>query len=456
MRKGRVFLLLIILMALAYVIYHYTPLIKSNGISIVVESPKGYFSDNKPVIIHVSDRFAGIKSIDVKLIAMNTEIELFRKTFSDRFIKRFNVDFKTNKILPQGNATFVVEVEDYSTNNYLNGFTKQVSFPVIIDTTPPQVILLSGTGRVAVGGTSLAVFYAKDDNLKDVYLGVSHDGVIDRFKAYNAENIFGNKHVYISFFTYPLSKLKNYSTNIYALDKAGNLTVVHVPVYYSSWKLKKSKINITDAFIRDKVLAIMQKENIPQKETLLADFLYVNRVERARDTQRIRQICSNSIDKILWKGRFLQLRDSEVTATFNDERFYYYKGKLVDIKYHKGYDLASVRNAKVQAANNGIVVFEGYLGVYGNTIIIDHGFGIFSLYGHLETFLVKKGEYVKKGQIIALTDTTGLAAGDHLHFDVLVDGYYVNPIEWWDPHWIKTHILEVISESKTRLSLVNQ
>jgi len=456
MRKGRVLLFLIVLFALIYAIYHYTPLIKGNGINIVVESPKAYFSSNKPIIIHVSDRFAGIKNIDVKLIAMNTEIELFKKTFSDRFMKRFDVDFKTNRILPQGKAMFVVEVQDYSTNNYLNGFTKQVSFPVIVDTTPPQVILLSGTGRVAVGGTSLAVFYAKDNHLQDVYLGVSHDGTIDKFKAYNAENIFGNKHVYISFFTYPLSKLKNYSTNIYALDEAGNLTVVHVPVYYSSWKLKKSKINITDAFIRDKVLAIMQKENIPQKETLLADFLYVNRVERARDTQRIRQICSSSVDKMLWKGRFLQLKDSEVTATFNDERFYYYKGKLVDIKYHKGYDLASVRNARVQAANSGIVVFEGYLGVYGNAMIIDHGFGIFSLYGHLETFLVKKGEYVKKGQIIALTDTTGLAGGDHLHFDVLVDGYYVNPIEWWDPHWIKTHILEVISESKTRLSLINQ
>ncbi len=456
MRKGRILLFLIVLFALAYAVYHYTPLVRGNGINIVVESPKAYFSSNKPIVIHVSDRFAGLKRISVKLIAMNTEIELFNKTFSDRSIKRFDVDFKTNRILPQGRATFVVEVEDYSTNNYLNGFTKQVSFPVIVDTTPPQVILLSGTGRVAVGGTSLVVFYAKDDNLKDVYLGVSHDGVIDKFKAYNAKNIFGNKHVYISFFTYPLSKLKNYSTNIYALDKAGNLTVVHVPVYYSSWKLRKSKINITDAFIRDKVLAIMQKENIPQKKTLLADFLYVNRVERARDTQRIRQICSHSVDKMLWKGRFLQLKDSEVTATFNDERFYYYKGKLVDIKYHKGYDLASVRNAKVQAANNGIVVFEGYLGVYGNAIIIDHGFGIFSLYGHLETFLVKKGEYVRKGQIIALTDTTGLAEGDHLHFDVLVDGYYVNPIEWWDPHWIKTHILEVISESKTRLSLINQ
>jgi len=101
-------------------------------------------------------------------------------------------------------------------------------------------------------------------------------------------------------------------------------------------------------------------------------------------------------------------------------------------------------------------VFEGYLGVYGNAIILDHGFGVFSLYGHLQGFLVKTGEYVKKGQVIGITDTTGLAGGDHLHFDVLIDGYYVNPIEWWDPHWIKTHIFNVISESRTRLSLINQ
>lgn len=456
MRKGRVLLVLVLLIAVAYGVYKYTPLIRGNGINIIVKSPKAFFSANKPIIVRVSDRFAGIKSIDVKLISMNTAIDLYKKTFADKFIKRFNLDFRANKIIPQGKAVFVVKVEDYSKNNYFNGFSKQISFPVTVDSTPPRVILLSGTGRVAIGGTALAVFYANDSHLQSVYLGVSHDGVVDKFKAFNASDIFGNKHVYISFFTYRLSKVKNYSTNIYALDKAGNLTVVHIPVYYSSWKLRTSKINITDSFIRNKVLAIMEHENVPRKETLLADFLYVNDIERARDTEKIRKICSNSEDKFLWHGRFEQLRNSEVTATFNEKRYYYYKGKLVDIKYHKGYDLASIRNAKVNAANSGRVVFEGYLGVYGNAIILDHGFGVFSLYGHLQGFLVKTGEYVKKGQVIGITDTTGLAGGDHLHFDVLIDGYYVNPIEWWDPHWIKTHIFNVISESRTRLSLINQ
>jgi len=237
---------------------------------------------------------------------------------------------------------------------------------------------------------------------------------------------------------------------------AGNIATVHIPVYYNSSKQKVSRINITDAFIRDKVFVVLQREGLPLKENLLSDFLYVNDVVRANNTKKIREICSHSVNKILWRGRFSQLKNSKVTATFNDKRLYYYKGKRVDVKYHKGYDLASVRNAKVNAANSGIVVFEGYLGVYGNTIIIDHGMGVFTLYGHLQSFLVKKGEFVRRNQIIAITDTTGLAGGDHLHFDVLVNGYYVNPIEWWDYRWIKTHILGVIDESKTRLSLIRQ
>jgi murein DD-endopeptidase MepM/ murein hydrolase activator NlpD len=74
-------------------------------------------------------------------------------------------------------------------------------------------------------------------------------------------------------------------------------------------------------------------------------------------------------------------------------------------------------------------------------VVIDHGFGLQSIYGHLSEFLVKKGDMVKKGQIIGKTGSTGLAGGDHLHFTMQVDGVQVNPVEWWDPHWVKDRIL---------------
>ncbi len=454
MRKMRVLPVLIILGAIFYIVYEYTPLIKSNAIDVIIKSPNKYFSKYKNIDIDITDKNAGIRNISVQIVSMNTIIKLYNKTIDDNFIKYFTVNFKTNKVIPDGNAVLIVRVKDYSKNNFMGGFEKTVRKNITVDSKKPVVHLLSGIDRIRITGSALAIYYAKDSNLKNVYVGVSHDGVVDKFRAFDASSIFHKKNIYLSFFTYRLSKNKNYSTDIYAVDTAGNVTKVHIPVYYSDMKLRSSKIKITDGFIKSKVLAIMENENIPKKDTLLNDFLYVNDVVRKQDTQKIMKVCRDSVNKFLWKGRFEQLHDSKVTATFADKRYYYYKGKMVDIKYHMGYDLASIRNAKINAANSGVVVFEGYLGVYGNAIIIDHGFGIFTLYGHQREFLVKVGEKVKKGQYIGITDTTGLAGGDHLHFDVLVDGYYVNPIDWWDPHWIKTHITSVISEARTRLSLL--
>jgi len=96
----------------------------------------------------------------------------------------------------------------------------------------------------------------------------------------------------------------------------------------------------------------------------------------------------------------------------------------------------------VDAANSGIVRFAGDLGIYGNTVIIDHGLGLMSLYGHLSTILVKEGQAINKGEIIAKTGSTGLAGGDHLHFGILMHGYEVTPLPWWDAHWIKVNVLE--------------
>ena len=94
----------------------------------------------------------------------------------------------------------------------------------------------------------------------------------------------------------------------------------------------------------------------------------------------------------------------------------------------------------MEAANSGVVVLTEFLGIYGNAIVLDHGYGLQSLYAHLSSFEVKKGDRVAKGHIIARSGTTGLAAGDHLHFSLLLHGVHVNPLEWWDPHWVKTRI----------------
>jgi murein DD-endopeptidase MepM/ murein hydrolase activator NlpD len=137
-------------------------------------------------------------------------------------------------------------------------------------------------------------------------------------------------------------------------------------------------------------------------------------------------------------------------ATFGDRRSYYYKGKKVDNQTHLGVDLASTAQAPVKSANSGKVVFSGFFGIYGNCVIIDHGLGLQSLYGHLTSLSVKEGQEVKKGDELGLTGTTGMAGGDHLHFGILVSGLPVEPVEWWDPHWLEDNITSKISNSESK------
>ena len=87
-----------------------------------------------------------------------------------------------------------------------------------------------------------------------------------------------------------------------------------------------------------------------------------------------------------------------------------------------------------------------FFGIYGNTIAIDHGYGLISLYGHLSAFSVKEGDRVQRGQTIAQSGETGLAGGDHLHFSMILQGTQVDAREWWDPHWIHDRIQAKLAE----------
>ena len=145
---------------------------------------------------------------------------------------------------------------------------------------------------------------------------------------------------------------------------------------------------------------------------------------------------------IQWHEPFLQMRNSKVEALFADHRSYYYNGNKVDEQTHLGYDLASTAHSPVEAANNGKVVFADNLGIYGNCMVLDHGMGLYSLYGHMSSMDAQPGSVVTRGDIIGRTGQTGLAGGDHLHFSMLIQGVQTNPLEWWDSSWIRLHVLD--------------
>jgi murein DD-endopeptidase MepM/ murein hydrolase activator NlpD len=94
----------------------------------------------------------------------------------------------------------------------------------------------------------------------------------------------------------------------------------------------------------------------------------------------------------------------------------------------------------VPAPNSGTVLFAGWMSLYGNVVIIDHGYGLLSLCGHLASVSAAEGDRAAKGDIIGASGATGLAGGDHLHLEIFVHGQSVDPLEWLDAKWIRDNI----------------
>ncbi len=452
--------LIVIIAAAGYLIYEYTPIVNSNAISIKILKPKKYISNNSTIDIYVKDRYPIKKvSIGIKTLNVGTNLSLMKKYFENRDVYVLKLHFKPNKVIPtNGKAILYVLVADYSHSNFMNGFTKTASRALVVSTSPPNVYLLSGVDYTTAGGSALAIFYAKGKlPIEKAYVIVNYGKNKSAiFKAYDAYSIFHNKHIYMTFFTFPYSQIHNWNAYAVAIDRAGNKTTIHIPVYYTVYRSTHPRIHVSEKLIKTKVITILKRERVKLKKNLLEDFLYTMTHIFPENLKQIREICQNSINKLLWeKYPFTQLFHSVVESKFFVRRKWVYDGRVVFETpfYHPGYDLASVDHAMVNASNSGRIVYEGYLGVFGKSLIIDHGFGLFTFYGHLSDYLLPVGSRVKRNQYVAISGSTGLAFGDHVDFSTLIDGYFVNPLDWWSKEWIKYNVFNKIREAKLRFTL---
>jgi murein DD-endopeptidase MepM/ murein hydrolase activator NlpD len=244
---------------------------------------------------------------------------------------------------------------------------------------------------------------------------------------------------YCCFFAIPYDvNPKNIIPWVIAVDLAGNKMRIPLKCYIKKRQFLHSRIEISDDFLQQKMV---QFENDFKGLTPLEIFLKVNRELRRKNRRKLKEFGLNTEKKIMFKGAFLRQPRSARRESFGTRRIYIYHGKEIDEQTHLGVDLASVARDQVLASNFGKVLFAGWYGIYGNAVIIDHGYGVQSLYGHLSFIKVKSGDFVKKGQIIGNTGATGLAGGDHLHFGILISGVPVDPVEWWDKNWVKNNIM---------------
>jgi len=336
--------------------------------------------------------------------------------------------------LKEGSATLIVTATNNSWGRFFRGGQSQLIKDLPVRFVPPRAEILTAQHYINQGGCDMALFKVSQGTVES---GVQVGSYF--FPSWPVSD--SDLSTRMCIFAYPYDVDPATPARVVARDDAGNQTLVNFNYKVFPKKFKSDTINVTDDFLQRVVPPIMsQTPELSDQGDLLKNFLLVNGPLRRMDAQQLVAFSQKTASHLTWTQPFVQLGNSKVEASFADYRTYMYNGQVIDHQTHLGFDLAVVQHTPVLAANDGKVIYVGFLGIYGNVVVIDHGCGLQSLYAHLSSFETKEGEEVKHGQVIARSGQTGLAAGDHLHFTMLLDGIPVNPVEWWDPHWIHDRI----------------
>jgi murein DD-endopeptidase MepM/ murein hydrolase activator NlpD len=447
MRFFRLLILSVVLAAIvgAGVMWYFAG--REDGPTITIHSPEKYVGRSTPLAVSVGSEteLAGTVitvSQNGKAVALPN-----LKTETPGF-GQMNASATINaEGLVNGPATLAVD----ATRKVFFGLrtvSSHASRDLVVRLDPPRVSVISIHHFINLGGAEFVVLRATPD---DVEAGVQAGDT--RYPFYPGSAVgLTDPAMRVGFFALRHDQDVTAKISAYARDAAGNESTTPLDHQPFVKRFVQSKIPIDQGFLDRVVPAIASntpdiKVDTGSPEGLLKGFLEINGNLRKKNADFIASLAAKSEPRMLWTEAFAQMSNSQVESRFADRRTYYFDDKEIDKQVHLGFDLATVQRAPVHASNTGKVVFADFLGIYGNCVILDHGLGVQSLYAHLSTIGVKVGEAVTKGQELGRTGSTGLAGGDHLHFTMLVQGTPVNPVEWWDQHWLQDRVNRKITEA---------
>ncbi|WP_457574695.1 M23 family metallopeptidase [Desulfolithobacter sp.] len=444
---GRKILLFLVLILAGALVVGGLILFENEEPTIALDTDIQYMGRKATLPWHARDGKSGISAIVISIVQNGKETVLLEKKFPRQAwfsqagpaSESGSFSFDARKAgIKDGKAELVLQVRDFSLNKTLQGNSGEQRLEVIVDTRAPRVRVAHAQRYIRPGGSGIVVYDLSEP-------AVRHGVVIDDnfFQGYPLPV---RENRYIAYIALPWDSGPPEKTEVIAEDKAGNRGREVFSMVYKKVREKKDRINVSDGFLKRKIPEF--EAHYPEMSgTDVEKYLFANNEIRRRNAEAIRELCANPLPEQLWKDRFLRMPGAG-RAGFADQRTYYYKNKAIDHQVHLGMDIASTARVPIKAANNGKVIFTDYLGIYGNTVIIDHGQGLFSLYSHLSRIDTETGTMVKKGELIGHSGSTGMAGGDHLHFSMLIHGIFVTPVEWWDQHWIDVNINAVLSDSQ--------
>ena len=432
------------------VIYLYNSQMFEREKPVITIENSGYWNLRAPLQVKINDK-SGLLSYKVTLKSGDESFVLADEQFATPQGAQ-TLELKTPKrayALKNSEVTISVEARDASKWNFMAGNNARVSKVLQVDKRRPYVSTIASSYRIIKGGSAVVIFKAEDANMEEFYVETNFG---KRFKA----QPFYKEGYYVTLLAWPVTTDKVFSAYIIAKDSAGNVTKSKVPVIPYNKNYKYSKINLSDHFLNGKVSDLAYAYGVDDSAGLIERFKFVNEDMRKSNEEVIQELTSKVSDKMIRNfpiNKMYPLKNAQVVAQFGDHRVYYYKGEKVSEAYHLGLDLASNAMSAIKTQNPAVVTFADENGIYGNMLALYHGLGLYTIYGHCSSFMVKEGDSLRSKETIAKTGRSGYAMGDHLHFGVLVQGIEVRPQEWMDQDWIRKSITDPMREAR---KLINQ
>jgi murein DD-endopeptidase MepM/ murein hydrolase activator NlpD len=438
-RRGRRLLLLLFVLALIAV--GVASLRAGDAPVIRIEPQLPGIGRRTPVAVHVEEPGRGLSALRVELVQGERIEALAERDYkalrswelwgdrTERDALQLEIGSETIKGLKEGPATIrVVAARAPAWLRRPDPAVQELTLPVKLR--PPALELHSQQTYVGQGGCEAVVYQVGESSVAD---GVQAGSWW--FPGYPLPG--GDERRRFAVFAAPYDLNDPAQIRLLARDAVGNEARAAFVDRFTPRPLRTDAIELDEAFMERVVPAILsQTTEVAEGASLIESYLTINNELRRKNAQTLIELARSSRPAFLWKEPFLPMRNAAVMSNFADRRTYHYRGRVVDTQDHLGFDQAATRMAPIDAGNDGVVVLARYFGIYGNTVVLDHGYGLMSLYGHLSSIAVQEGQEVRRGEPLGRSGDTGLAKGDHLHFTVLLHGLAVDPREWWDGHWL--------------------
>jgi len=434
---------------------------KSPPVISFVQPPTGVGEKGAQIRVRVTDAHSGIDEVIVRGEQLGEIRELKRVRVPAEHRLAFEFTFElpgAGEDLQEGDLLLLISAFDRSF--WANGSRKNLA--LLVDYTRPSIQVVTRQHNAVLGGSEL-VFYTVSGK-GEVFSGVkAGEWLFPGFPARDLAPVFDQfPTLHFAFFPVPLEFERDVDIiTLFARDAVGNLSGTSINYRVLKRNYPERKVQLESELSREQITAIARdylkrnpkKDIASMPDSLAEQFRLVNHDSRRYLEEQLSLLFQRPKRTKYWSGSFARQVGSSPKGRFGEFRKFFIGDELVAKDRNPGADLASIGRAVVRAGNGGIIIFAADLGLYGKTVIVDHGFGLTTLYAHMGKVLVEEGQEVLKGEALGEMGSTGLARGNFLHYETRVHGIPVRPEEWWDRDWVEDHIEQKIEFARRQMGL---